>query len=189
MIRQEISQALKLDNKATIGGTEQLPSCFAVTELAANSIASVGLSIVQLLEGLNLVNRSPSCSVDQRLASLWFDQSIRPIDWEMPPLWDAIAGDYQAKDGWIKLHTNLPHHRDAALSVLKCEASRSGVAKVVKSWSANALEDNIVNAGGVAAAMRSREVWAKHPQGIAIKNEPLIGWSGNRKGQIKNWQP
>ncbi|MET1401945.1 hypothetical protein [Yersinia enterocolitica] len=28
----------------------------------------------------------------------------------MPSVWDAITGDYQSSDGWIRLHTNASHH-------------------------------------------------------------------------------
>jgi len=36
---------------------------------------------------------------------------------------------------------------------------------------------HVVEAGGCAAAMRSLEEWAHHPQGQAIAAEPLIDWS------------
>ena len=36
MIGQEISKSLNLDAETIISGTEQLPSCFAVTELGSS---------------------------------------------------------------------------------------------------------------------------------------------------------
>jgi crotonobetainyl-CoA:carnitine CoA-transferase CaiB-like acyl-CoA transferase len=95
----------------------------------------------------------------------------------MPAAWDAIAGDYRSGDGWIRLHTNAPHHRAAALSVLGCAGDRAQVAQAVETWSAEELESAIVAAGGCAAAMRSIEAWAQHPQGKAVAAEPLIAFA------------
>ena len=44
-----------------------------------------------------------------------------------PPAWDAIAGVYKARDGFVRLHTNFPHHRDAVCKVLNCKAERDEV--------------------------------------------------------------
>ena len=44
-------------------------------------------------------------------------------------------------------------------------------------WDADELEVAVVEAGGCAAAMRSLEEWAYHPQRQAIAAEPLIDWS------------
>ena len=189
MILNKVLDALDLHKTGFITGDEILPSRFAVTELAASSIGAVGCSVAHLLKSLNLVGELSTCRVDRRLASLWFGQSIQPVNWEMPPLWDAIAGDYEASNGWIKLHTNLSHHRKAALSVLKCDADRGKVTHAIKSWDVNELESQIVDAGGVAAAMRTRGQWAFHPQGRAVASEPLICWSEPRENLIRPWQP
>jgi hypothetical protein len=81
--------------------------------------------------------------------------SIKPVGWTLPSPWDPIAGDYPAADGWIRLHTNAPRHRTAALHVLNCAAERSIVAEAVKPWSAEALEAAVVEAGGCVAVMRT----------------------------------
>ncbi len=154
----------------TFNGTGALPSAFAVTELAAASIAGAAAEVAALAG-------APWVTVDRRLASWWFLTTIRPHGWELPPVWDAVAGDYAAADGWIRLHTNAPHHRAAALAVLGVPAQRELVATAVADWTAAALEDAVVAAGGCAAAMRSLESWTVHPQGVAVAAEPLIDWS------------
>lgn len=184
---KEVSIALGTCNDYEVTNEGTLPSRFSVTKLAASTLGAVGVSISMLVENANLMGRRPSVRVDRRLASLWFAQSIHPIDWQMPPVWDAIAGDYECCDGWIKLHTNLPHHRQAALSVLECKADQSNVAVAVGSWSVNELETAIVQNGGVAAAMRSRAEWKSHPQGKAVAAEPLVKWSQTRPGKIRTW--
>ncbi|PCJ10004.1 MAG: acyl-CoA transferase [Rhodobacteraceae bacterium] len=161
----------------SVTGSGHRPSAFAVSELATASLASVGTELAGLMQTLNLTAERPGVTVDHRLASLWYGYSFRPNGWQMPSLWDAIAGNYQCADGWIRLHTNLPHHRAAALHVLGCTSSRDAVTAAVRTWQASALESAIVEQGGVAAAMRSRSEWQAHPQGAAVATEPLIDWT------------
>ncbi len=184
-----ILSALQLSHPVDTVGNDELPSCFAVTDLATSAIGAVGSAVAGLLEDLNLVANRPGVQVDQRLASLWFAQSIHPIGWKLPPLWDAIAGDYRTKDGWIKLHTNLDHHRAAAISVLETKEVREEVEMAVSTWCADDLEAAIIQSGGVAAAMRSRGAWRAHPQGKAVASEPLVAWSDARAGRVLRMQP
>jgi len=169
-----------------ITGTGHRPSVYAVSELANASVAAVGLAMADLIAALNLAARAPEVTVDQRLASLWFGASFRPEGWEMPALWDPIAGDYACADGWIRLHTNLPHHRAAALSVLGYTEDRDAVTAAVARWDGDALERAVVEAGGVAAAMRSRADWMAHPQGKAVAQEPLVDWIKPRRVVLRD---
>lgn len=149
-----------------------LPSAFFVTELAAASIASAGLALGEWLEPEP--GAATSLVVDRRLASFWFSTSLRAQGWTPPDLWDAIAGYYRARDGWIRLHTNAPHHRAAALRVLGADNDRDRVAEAVANWDKGELELAIVKEGGCAAEMRSWDAWKQHPQGIAVAREPLV---------------
>lgn len=149
-----------------------LPSAFYVTELAAASIATAGLALGEWLDPD--ASAAASLVVDRRLASFWFATSLRAQGWTPPDLWDAIAGNYRTRDGWIRLHTNAPHHRDAALRVLGVGNDREQVASAVANWEAGELEQAIVAEGGCAAQMRSWADWQQHPQGIAVSREPLV---------------
>ncbi len=133
-------------------------------------------SIRAAAQELAAFEEEDAVSLDHRLALLWFSMTLRPQGWKLPSSWDAIAGDYRAAGGWIRLHTNAPHHRDAALGVLGCAPDREAVAAAVKDLAKDALEEAVVTAGGAAAAMRSLADWANHPQGRAIEAEPLIDW-------------
>jgi CoA-transferase family III len=172
---EEIWSGLQLPARAlervTFEGAGALPSAFPVTDLAVASIGAAALAVSELI---GLVTEAPSVSVDRRFASLWFQWSLRTLGWEVPPPWDPIAGDYPASDRWIRLHTNAPKHRAAALRVLGCAEDRDAVAKAVAAWQADALEQAIVDQGGCAAAMRSQSDWADHPQGRAVAREPVI---------------
>jgi hypothetical protein len=161
-------------------GDGELPSYFAVTDLAAASVAAAALAVQQLMVAQGAA--PARVTVDRRLASMWFSWSIHPVGWERPPLWDAVAGDYATADGWIRLHTNASHHRDAALAVLGCAAEREAVARAVAGWRGEALEAAVVGRGGCAAVMRSAEEWRQHPQGRAVAAEPLVAMTTAHAG-------
>ena len=174
-----------------IVGEGTLDSRYAVSEFAAAAIATAGLAAGETV-------------VDRALADAWFGQALRPVGWELPSPWDPLAGDYRTADGWIRLHTNAPHHRLAALLVLgvaERSVPRIGAAIVgqvlepepdfaaaraeekvdvtdaVARWRGDDLETEIVDAGGAAAVLRSPADWAAHPQGRAVADEPLIAWT------------
>ena len=153
-----------------IGGNGTLPSAFRVSDLAVASIGAAGLALDMLLHP----GVAGQVDVDRGLAAHWFGMTIRPLDWQLPSLWDAVAGDYPTADGWIRLHTNAPHHRRVALRVLDAAQDRAAVAHAVRRWAADELETAIVDAGGAAAAMRTAHDWHVHPQGVAVRAEPLI---------------
>lgn len=155
-----------------VQGEGDLPSVFAVSDLAAAATAAVGLAVAEY--HATLFGEVAAVTVDRRLSSLWFGSSLRPQGWALPPAWDPIAGDYPTRDGWIRLHTNAPHHRDAALAVLGVAADRGVVAGAVAGWQADALEEAVVGQGGCAAAMRDLDGWSRHPQGRAVAAEPLL---------------
>ncbi len=146
-----------------------LPSWFAVSDLAVASIGAAACEVADLLGARHV-------DVDRRKALMWFGMTLRPQDWTIPDAWDAIAGDYAAQDGWIRLHTNAPRHRAAVMKVLDCDPDRMSVSEAVACWRKADLEDAVIAAGGAAAAMHSLSEWARHPQGMAVAREPLIAW-------------
>ncbi|PVZ53253.1 acyl-CoA transferase [Pseudomonas sp. B1(2018)] len=181
-----IQAALGLPNTPiSFTATGALPSAFAVTELACASIAAAGQAASELLH--QQTGRRPDLEVDRRLASFWFGTSIRPIGWSVPPLWDPVAGDYATRDGWIRLHTNAPHHRAAAERVLGACADRAAMADKVAQWAKRELEQAVVDAGGCAAEMRTWDQWQVHPQGQAVNAEPLVLFANHPSQSYKPW--
>jgi len=167
-------------------GSGALRSAFAVSDLACASIGAAGQAVSELLR--QQTGHLPAVEVDRRLASFWFATSLRPIGWEIPPLWDPIAGDYATEDGWIRLHTNAPHHRAAAESVLGACADRAAMAAKVAQWRSADLEQAVDEANGCAAEMRSWAQWQQHPQGLAVNAEPLVHFSTDQDEILKPWQ-
>lgn len=176
----EIATALEMPAEpVSETGHGDLPSVFAVSDFACATLGAAGAALAALRG-----RTARTVLVNRRLASLWFDMTLQPHGWDMPSIWDPIAGVYATQDGFIRLHTNAPHHRDAALRVLGCSGSREAVAAHVADWSAEALETAIVGNNGCAAALRSRSEWLEHPQGIAVRAEPLIRWHPAREGEL-----
>jgi hypothetical protein len=179
-------------SQVSFTGHGSLPSFFAVTELAAASMGAAGLALACMIDTLNKASgrkpeTHPSVIVDRRLASFWFASTLRPDGWQAPSYHEVGAADYLAQDGWLRLHTNAPHHLSAALRVLQCAATPEAIACAVSSWQRDALETRILAEGGCAATMLTTEQWLKQPQGQAISQEPLIDWTPGTKGLSGPW--
>jgi hypothetical protein len=172
---------------ALSGPRDVLPSVFAVTTLATASVALATLAAAELLAAR--AGAEPhAVQVDRAHATLAFRREVyaAPVGEEMPPLWDPIAGDYAARDGWIRLHTNYAHHRDPVPRVLGVAPDRSAVAAAVARRDRDALEHDVVGAGGRAAAMRDLDAWRAHPQGSAVATEPLLA---RNVSDAPRWRP
>ena len=164
---------LRVESRPRYVGSGELTSVFRVGELAQASIGAAGASLASLI-GTATESAAPEVVVSRPLSIAWFQTSLRPVGWQIPPAWDSLAGDYRGRDGWIRLHTNAPHHRRAALSVLKAKEDLTSIASEVANWPIDQLEEAIVAAGGASAAMRSIEQWSAHAQGRAVAHEPLL---------------
>lgn len=175
-----------LTDRAGVEGGRELPSVFAVTDLAVASIGAAAIAVAELIGARH--GRIPSVSVDRRLAAMWFGWSLSPIGWNRPPVWDALAGDYRTADGWIRLHTNNPHHRTAALAALGVVPERAAVASAVAKWRGDELEQAVAANRGCAAAMRTNAAWLDHPQGRAVNSEPLIYHETTDLGPSPIWE-
>lgn len=164
-----------LDHLGVIGPRHCLPSPFDVTGLAVGSIGAALLAVLEL-GSVRARTAVPSASLHSLHASLAFrsEHYLRPIGFEMAALWDPIAGDYECADGFIRLHTNYAHHRDAALRVLGVPAEREAVAEVVRTWEGERLESEIRSGGGCAAVYRSADQWSAHPIGRALSTQLLV---------------
>ncbi len=152
---------------------------FAVDDVAVSSAVVALSAAAELLAERNGQPRAAiTLDVRHAAASFLSDALVEPIGWELPPVWDSIAGDYRTMDGWIRLHTNYAHHREAALSALDidpfADVEPSAVAAAVANWPGDDLESAVVGNGGAAARQRSREDWDLHDAGISARSEPLL---------------
>jgi CoA-transferase family III len=168
------------------GDDPVLPSIFKVGTAAAACVGAVtaAAAILERTRSAEAPSTEPDArgpstvAVDVRESAVAFrDERYFRIDGEAPIMWASLSGDYQAADGWVRLHCNFDHHRDAVLRALHLHASaeRAEVAKACAGRTARDIEQAVIDMGGCAAAMRSRAEWQEHPQGRAVAELPLIG--------------
>ena len=164
-----------LDQLSIEGPCGLLPSVFAVDTLATSAVALSLLSIAELAAARR-GGAVPAVQIDRRQAAVLFrsERYVQPLDWEQPPLLDALMGDYRTRSGFIRLHTNYPYHRAALLNVLGVVDARAAVTAAVSAYDSEELEDAVVAAGGCAAAMRTPTDWQTHEQGRALSHEALF---------------
>ncbi|MBM4244751.1 MAG: acyl-CoA transferase [Deltaproteobacteria bacterium] len=171
-----------------VSGPEHvLPSAFAVTALATAAVSLATLAAAEL-HAARTGTAARAVHVDRSHAALAFRRELyaTPVGWEVPPLWDPIAGDYATRDGWIRLHTNYAHHRDPVLRVLGVRPERDALAAAVAKRGGDTLEQEVVGAGGCAAAMRDLDAWRAHAQGRAVATEPLLACD---TAEAPPWRP
>ena len=88
---------------------------------------------------------------------------------------DPLFRAYRTGDGgFVRLHMNFPHHRDAVLKLLDCAPTREAIESALGKWDAVAFETEAYQHGCVVAAMRTPEQWAQHPHAAAIAAMPPV---------------
>ena len=162
--------------RATLTGVDPiLPTDFKIGAAASAVIAASALAATEIWR--LRTGRGQSVAVDLRAAVAAF-RSERYLRAESQPdldRRDPLFGFYRAGDGrFIQIHSNLPHHRDGALRLLGCEATRDSVAAAVTRWTAADLENAFAAAGLPTGMVRSRAEWWAHPQGRAVASLPLL---------------
>ncbi len=172
--------AAAVQRVAVTGPAGVLPSVFDVTGVATAAVAAATLAAADLLAA-RTGDAARTVRVDRRqVAAAFLSEALfTPIGWVRPAPWDPIAGDYPAADGWIRLHTNYADHRAGAVAALgiadRDDLDRTTIGSAVALRGRAELEQAVVDAGGCAAAMYTRDEWLAHPAGAATADAPLLG--------------
>lgn len=163
-----------LDFAELTGAEPVFPTSFHVATAAQTTIAAAALAACELGNARGTARQR--VTVDMTHAAVeclgWFS-----IDGRVPDPWEKFSGLYRCADGWVRIHANFAHHRDAALQVLGLDAQtaqRDDVHQALLSWPAQQFEQAVVAAGGVAAALRSFAEWDATAQGQAVAGQPLL---------------
>ncbi len=157
------------------GEEPALPSSFRVDAAAQASIGVAGLAAAEIHRARG--GGAQGVSVDMRHAATEFrsEHWLSVADTPVRSLWDPIAGTYCTGDGgWVRLHTNFPHHRDGILALLGCGADKAEVARALLDWQAEAFETAATARGMCVAAMRSFAQWDGHPHAASVAEVPLL---------------
>lgn len=163
------------------GNAPVLPASFQVATAAQTSLGAAALAAAELWQ-LRCGAPRQQVQVDRVHAALECSAFAR-IDGVQPPLWDKLSGLYPCGQaagapGHVRIHANFAHHRDAALRVLGLPPGdatpREAAAQALQHWQAEAFEQAVADAGGVAAAARRFAQWDAHPQAAALAGLPPV---------------
>ena len=161
------------------GREPALPSSFAVGTAAQAAIAASALAAGEVW--YERTGRRQQVSIDMKDAAAECTGYFT-LDGRQPEAWAKLSGLYPCgaeagQPGWVRIHANFAHHRDAALTTLGLpgdSASRQDVERALAHWRAEAFESAAVETGAVVAAMRDFTEWDQHPQARAVAELPLI---------------
>ncbi|MBI4081821.1 MAG: CoA transferase [Candidatus Lambdaproteobacteria bacterium] len=173
--RQAGMPAASLSHVRLTGAEPVLPSSFAVGTAAQTSIAASAAAAAELWRVRT--GRAQQVRVAMRDAAIEF-RSERYLRVNGAPLGehtDKIHALYRCGDGrWVRIHANLPHHRDGVLALLGCAHDKAAVTKALEGWKAEDLETAASERGLVVTAMRTFAEWDRHPQGQAAARLPAL---------------
>ena len=180
-------EASALDALTLTGDEPQLPSSFRVAAAAQVSVAATGLAAAGIWKMRS--GEAQDVAVDMRHAVVECrsERYLRVDGKPPPPAWDAIAGVYKTRDGFVRLHTNFPHHRDAVCKVLNCKPERDAVQAALMQWDGEAFETAAYAGGCVVAFMRSHDQWSATPHAKALAGLPLISIAKIGEAAPKPW--
>jgi crotonobetainyl-CoA:carnitine CoA-transferase CaiB-like acyl-CoA transferase len=155
------------------GADPVYPSSFAVGTAAQSTVAAAALAACELGHARGVERQQ--VSVDMAHAACesvgWFS-----VDGKTPPVWDPFSGLYRARDGWVRVHANFPHHREGALRLLGLDpatAQRADAEAAMARWDAVDFETAAADAGMVATALRSFDAWDATEAARAVAAQPL----------------
>ncbi|KAK1221005.1 hypothetical protein PQX77_016218 [Marasmius sp. AFHP31] len=171
-----------------VGNTNTVvDSSFRIGEAAQTSVGLAALGAVyfhQLRNGTG-GEEGQDVSVDARHAVLEFN-SHKYYTVNGEPYgkdFDPLMGLYKTKgNGYVRLHTNFPHHRRGILQILNIpdtpEVTKQHVQNALLQQQWNALDFERVAAekeeGVCAFALRSFEQWDATPQAKALRGVPPV---------------
>src|SRR5271165_5288902 len=82
---------------------------------------------------------------------------------------------FETKDGRMVTPTGLyPRHFVGFLRILRAPPEKEAIAKAIRTWNAEELDEVVAEAGMVMGIHRTAEEWLAHPQGQYLSEAPLI---------------
>lgn len=85
--------------------------------------------------------------------------------------WAPMSGFFPARDGWVRLHANYPHHA-AAIERALCVDGRPALERVVATLPAAEVEHVVTAHHGVAVEVRTAPQWWAHAHGRRTAADP-----------------
>jgi crotonobetainyl-CoA:carnitine CoA-transferase CaiB-like acyl-CoA transferase len=159
---------------AFAGSEPVLPSSFAIGTAAAASIGAEALAAALMLARRG--GPAPEVRVALRDAAIEFrSERYLRVNGALPPdVHGAIHGLYRTADGWVRVHTNFPHHHDGVLRLLGCADDKAAVARALSHQQAETFDRAATAAGLAVAWLRSFSDWDASPEGAALGAQPTV---------------
>lgn len=149
-------------------GNPRLPGPLPVGELAMGAVAAQLLAAEELRAAGRPLARVVLDAVHIGLA--FRSERFLTVDGVAAgPGFAALSRFLPTADGWVRLHANYPQHDAAVHRALGPDPAAAAAGR-----SAQDVEDAVVAAGGVAAKVRTAQGWATHPQGVAVRDLPIL---------------
>jgi CoA transferase family III len=150
-----------------------LPSRLPVMD-AAVACAGAALFAAAMLRQQQGGPAAHTVELDRRHVADAF-RSERYVRVNGQPLGDGFAPlsrFWRAADGWVRTHANYPWHREALLATLGVAPGDVGAA--IADRKAVQLEQTVLDAGGIAVAVRDEQSWRQSRQARLLAASPLI---------------
>ncbi len=162
-------------NSVKLTGTAPLlPSSFAIDTAAQVTVAAAGLAAADIWKQRSGEGQDVSVDLEHTVVECRSERYLRVDGKPPPPAWDAIAGVYKVRDGFVRLHTNFKHHRENVCRVLSCEPEREKVQAALNGWDGEDFETKAYAGGCVVSFIRPHATWLQHPQARALAELPVL---------------
>lgn len=150
-------------------GSSGLPSRFDVGALALGAVGAQRLAAQELLAASHRPVERVVLDAAHIGVAFRSERFLRVDGRPSPAGFAPLSRFLRTQDGWVRLHTNYPHHHRAVI-----RAVGTDVTDAVARRTSEEVEGVVMANGGVAAAVRTPEQWAEHPQGRAVAAQPLL---------------
>lgn len=163
------------DAIAISGREDVLPGRFRVAAAAGACVGVTTHAAAELLRRRGIPVGGVSAELRHAAAAFQSERLLRVDGGPAGDVWSPLSGDYRAADGWVRLHCNYPHHEAAVCRAMVVRHDRAELADAVAAATSWQVQEDVVAAGGAAAAMRSSASWRGHPQARVLAADPLVG--------------
>ena len=171
------------------GPSGLLPSHLAVEDAATCSVALALMAATDLHRLRTGSDLDLSIGRAQVAAAVRSERYFRRGESPAGSGFAPLSRYWRTADGWIRTHANYPWHRAALLKVLDVAPDVQAVEAALAGLRAEEVEEAVFAAGGVAAAVRTKEAWSAHAQGRAVADEPLIAHRRSGEAPPRRRQP
>lgn len=149
-----------------------LTSPLAIGALAHDAVATATLMALALGESKS----SDAVLSPRRIAACYRSDQLFRLRGEPPAAWASLSGFFETADGWVRTHSNYPHHAEALCRMLNLDgdATPGDIARAVATWNSVDLETRAAETGAIVGAYRNAESWADEQQARAVAATALI---------------